>query len=96
MKQGKNTDFLEFATFTLLAVGVWTGFGIYKAITKATTTKVTSEEVMGITPKLDVEVLDILERRKNFSESELSIIDTTRLDQITPEEAPVIPDETQL
>lgn len=70
MKQ--NNDFLIFALFSLLAVGVWTGFGVYRAFLKPPPVKVSADDLLPIDPTFGTDFIDKLEKRREFSEEEIS------------------------
>ncbi len=100
----KNTDFLIFSIITFLTVASWTGFEVYRAISKGPTPKVTAEQIESLNPDLNEEYLQRIESRIYLAEEELqstvAVIPqpTATLPQptATPTDTPIATDSSEI
>lgn len=73
--QKKDPNILLFAIFTTVTIFIWIGFEVYKILTPHTLESIPDSVLLPLEPKLDLESLKKLEARRNFSDSELRILE---------------------
>ena len=62
-KKGKSIDLLTIGVLSLLAVGSWVSFDVYRAITKTTLTEVVQRQIEPLKIDLSIELLKKLQSR---------------------------------
>lgn len=62
-KKGIDRDLIMVLTTTLITLGCWVGFEVYRAYTKVTIPEVLQKHLQPLNPTLNTQVLDKLELR---------------------------------
>lgn len=71
-KESHSKSILILGIFSLLAVGSWMMFDVYRGMTKVTTPQVLQEEVQPLTGTIEAETIGRLMNRRQFDEATLS------------------------
>lgn len=88
-KQTLSGNLLIFGIFSLLAVGSWVAFDVYRSIVKTTVPRVVQTQVRPLNPELSPEVLRSIRGRRQFDEGYLESLAPRFLSE---EEAVVVPE----
>lgn len=59
-------DLLLVAIFTTLTIFLWIFFELVKTTTTTTVTRPTQQAITPLTSKIDVDILDVLEKKERF------------------------------
>jgi hypothetical protein len=71
-KRAFSSNILIVGVFSLLAVGSWVSFDIYRAIVKTTVPKSVQEEIKPLNPEIDSGLVNSLTSRKKYEEDYLN------------------------
>lgn len=76
MKRGFKIgkDALIFSIMTLITVLTWVAYAVYQAATTSQITNVTKEQLTTLSPKIETEVFDEIEKGISFTKEELRTI----------------------
>lgn len=75
---------LIIGVFTLLAVGSWVGFEIYRSATKTTLPTVLQSQIQPLEPEVDQKLIDDLKSRQRYDETALSSVQSVAIEETTP------------
>ncbi len=65
---------LVIGLFTLLAVGSWVVFDVYRALVKTTVPEVLQEQIKSLDPEIEATIISDLNNRRQFSEEYLDTL----------------------
>lgn len=86
--------------FSLLAVGSWVIFDVYRAIVKTTVPVVLQTQILPLDPEIDTEVIGLLREKKRFDSNYLNTLSprflTEEGDIPTPAPTPVVLEESEI
>ena len=95
-----SSNSLVIGIFTLLAVGSWVAFDVYRGLTKSTVPDVLQEQIRPLDIEFDEEVIDNLQNRRQFNDQFLLTVESKALEEQEQEEGAVelelIRDEDQV
>lgn len=75
-----SRSILIIGLFTLLAVGSWVGFDLYRSATKTTLPKVLQSQMQPLETKVDQELLDDLQGRQQYDDFTLSTVSSVAIE----------------
>jgi hypothetical protein len=73
-KSSLSSGILLIGIFSLLAVGSWVSFDIYRAIVKTTVPKVLQNQLQPLNPEIDSNLVNSLRNRKKYDDSYLNTL----------------------
>lgn len=76
-----SSNSLVIGIFTLLAVGSWVAFDVYRGLTKSTVPDVLQEQIRPLDTDLDEEVINNLRNRRQFSDQFLLTVESKALEE---------------
>lgn len=76
-----SSNTLVIGVFTLLAVGSWVAFDVYRGLTKSTIPKVLQEQIKPLKTEFDEELINNLKGRRQFSDEYLSTVESKALEE---------------
>ncbi len=71
-KKRLSRHFLIMAIFSVVTVFAWIGFDLYRIWNRPLPLKVSSKELLALSPKIDTKILSSLEKKKYYSREEFS------------------------
>ena len=75
-KKTKSYNIMMIGLFSLMAVGSWIGFDIYRGLTNTTLTDVQQKQIAPLRVEADQELIDSLLKRKEFDDGYLSLVES--------------------
>lgn len=76
-----SSNSLVIGIFTLLAVGSWVTFDVYRGLTKSTVPDVLQEQIRPLDTEFDEEVVNNLRNRRQFSDQFLLTVESKALEE---------------
>ncbi len=76
-----SSNSLVIGIFTLLAVGSWVTFDVYRGLTKSTVPDVLQEQIRPLKTELDEEIVNNLRNRRQFSDQFLLMVESKALEE---------------
>lgn len=76
-----SSNYLVIGIFTLLAVGSWITFDVYRGLTKSTVPDVLQEQIRPLKTGLDEETINNLQNRRQFSDQFLLTVESRALEE---------------
>lgn len=73
-KKNHSKSVLIIGLLTLLTVGSWVIFDVYRALVKTTVPHVVQQQIQPLDSKLDPDVMTDLQSRKSFTDQELNSV----------------------
>lgn len=73
-KQSRSKSVLIIGIFTLLTVGSWVIFDVYRSLVKTTVPNVVQQQIQPLDSKLDNDVMTDLQARRSFTDQELNSV----------------------
>lgn len=85
-KAKRSKSILIIGLFTLLTVGSWVTFDVYRALVKTTIPNVLQKQTQPLTSKIDPDIMTNLKSRRQFTDSELNSVhpNPTLLNNLSP------------